>query len=85
MISNFCFCFRVLFVWVFLEIGESHCKENHLPLFGLQIRILAYWVFLIMSVILAVSLVTVPQLYFVKTNSLVPKMEAANISSVPLC
>lgn len=61
MVSNFCACFTVLFVWVFLEIGESHCKENHVPLFGSQIRILAYWVFLIMSVILAVSLVTVPQ------------------------
>lgn len=40
------------FVCFVLEIGESFCKKNHLPLFGLQIWILAYWVFLITSVIL---------------------------------
>lgn len=49
------------FVCFVLEIGESFCKKNHLPLFGLQIWILAYWVFLITSVILTVSLLTVLQ------------------------
>ena len=49
------------FVRFVLEIGESFCKENHLPLFGLQIWILAYWVLFIISVILTVSLLTVLQ------------------------
>lgn len=82
-----------MFWFVFFHKQENPSAKSIINLYlsGLRIWVLAYWVFLITSVISAtVSLVTVPKfhrwsLYCVNTDSSGPRMKAANISSVPLC